>query len=152
MKRGVLYGENNGNYKTGFCCKGKDRNLYNSWTNMKQRCLNPKSPKYYRYGGRNIKICEEWLNFANFAEWALSNGWKKGLSIDRIDNNKNYEPSNCRWVTIRENSQKSSRIKLNYKKAENIRKRCSEDRKVLAEEFNVSVKTIDAVLNYREWN
>ena len=77
--------------------------LYKIWENMKQRCYNPKSSRYKDWGGRGIKICDEWLeNFMNFYNWAIDNGYADNLSIDRIDNDKNYEPSNCRWATVKE--------------------------------------------------
>ena len=75
----------------------KDR-LYRIWTDMKRRCLDPKRKNYSDYGGRGIKICDEWLDYSLFKQWALNNGYADSLSIDRIDNDGNYEPSNCQWV------------------------------------------------------
>lgn len=68
------------------------------------RCENPNREKYKDYGGRGIKVCSEWHQANNFVLWALSNGYKKGLQIDRIDNNGDYCPENCRFTTPKENS------------------------------------------------
>lgn len=87
-----------GNYKHG----GTHTRLYDIWKKMRSRCFNPNNPKYYRYGGRGISICEEWSDFAMFRDWAIHNGYDEKLTIDRINNDGNYEPINCRWATAKE--------------------------------------------------
>ena len=79
---------------------------------MRQRCNNPNRSDYKRYGGRGIKICDEWNDYNTFRDWVLSNGYSDNLSIDRIDVNGNYEPSNCRWVDgiIQANNVRNNRI------------------------------------------
>jgi len=76
--------------------------LYGIWAGIKQRCFNPKSNNYKYYGARGITICPEWINFNSFLKWALSSGYKDGLTIERIDVNGNYEPSNCKWIPLKE--------------------------------------------------
>lgn len=82
---------------------GKIARLYRIWLGIKTRCFNPNEPGYFRYGGRGIKVCDEWMhNFKTFHDWALDNGYKENLTIDRINNNGNYEPDNCKWATSKE--------------------------------------------------
>ena len=81
---------------------GKGTRLYRIWSGIKNRCLNENEPAYPRYGGRGIRICDEWLDFAIFREWSLGAGYKDNLSIDRKENDGNYEPTNCRWATAKE--------------------------------------------------
>lgn len=77
--------------------------LYRIWGSMKERCINPNSKPYKDYGGRGITICDEWLDsFEAFRDWAMANGYRDDLTIDRIDVNGNYEPSNCQWATQKE--------------------------------------------------
>jgi hypothetical protein len=82
----------------------KNTKIYDVWANMKSRCFYQKDPCYKHYGGRGITICKEWNNsFLSFYNWAINNGYEQGLELDRIDNNGNYEPNNCHWVTHTQN-------------------------------------------------
>lgn len=117
-----------GNLRTGHtiscgCKKGLikhnkwDTRLYRIYTNMKQRCNNPKNVWYKNYGARGIKICDSWQNdFMSFYNWSINNGYSDKLSIDRIDVNGNYEPNNCRWVTklVQQNNMRRNKL-ITYK-------------------------------------
>lgn len=84
----------------------RNSRLFTTWTNMKQRCYNSNVKEYKYYGNRGITVCNEWLDnengFINFYNWAMENRYEKHLTIDRINVNGNYEPSNCRWATMLE--------------------------------------------------
>lgn len=87
--------------------------IYRIWQGVKNRCLNQNEPAYKKYGGRGITVCEEWKNnFQAFYNWAMESGYQDNLTIDRINNDGNYEPSNCRWTTakIQANNRRSNRI------------------------------------------
>lgn len=145
-----IKGTKNPRYKTGLTMKGgPNEGVYNTWQNMKARCLRPSHPKYYRYGGRGIDICKEWHTIEGFYEWAINNGWQQGLVIDRIDNDGNYEPSNCRWVTPAKSSRKKSTTKLSMADAEEIRRllRLGADEYKVAKEYGVSHGTVWFIKN-----
>uniref|UniRef100_A0A6H2A0Y7 HNH endonuclease n=1 Tax=viral metagenome TaxID=1070528 RepID=A0A6H2A0Y7_9ZZZZ len=88
--------------KTSNLKHGKTKTrLHGIWVNMRERCHNKNNYKYEDYGGRGIEICHEWDDFMVFYEWSMSNGYQDNLTIDRIDNDGNYEPFNCRWTTMK---------------------------------------------------
>lgn len=145
-----ITGANHYKYAHGYTTKGSKRpGFYNSWQNMKARCFDRKHPKYPRYGGRGVKVYEGWLGIDGFSEWALKNGWKQGLALDRIDNDGNYEPSNCKWVSVSENSRKKSTRKITFDEAQEIRKRLNngENEYILAKEYGVVHGTIWFIKN-----
>jgi len=88
----------------GMARKEKTHPIHRTWRAILQRCENPSDKNYKNYGFRGIKVCDEWHKFIPFCDWALASGWQKGLQLDRINNNGNYEPGNCRWATPQENS------------------------------------------------
>lgn len=103
--------------------------LYPIWVGMKGRCYNLHNKSYPRYGGRGITVCNEWLhNFQAFYDWAMVNGYRDDLSIDRIDVNGNYEPSNCRWATMKEqqNNRSTNRIITIGNKTKTLKEWCEQ--------------------------
>lgn len=90
--------------------------LYKIWTGMRERCYREKHTYYKDYGGRGIKICKKWDDYLEFKKWALCHGYNDSLTIDRIDVNGNYEPSNCRWIPMEEQhkNRRDNRV-LQYK-------------------------------------
>lgn len=103
--------------KHGGLVKNNKDPLYNNFRAMKERCYNKNYHHYHRYGGRGIDVCEEWrTDFGAFRHWALNNGYKPGLTLDRINNDLGYTPDNCRWVTQKiqvRNSTKCIRVSEN---------------------------------------
>lgn len=87
--------------------------INNIWVQMKGRCVNPKLDFWHIYGGKGIRVCEEWQRFEPFYKWAIENGYNDNLSIDRIDNNKDYCPSNCKWSTnVEQANNRTSNISI----------------------------------------
>ncbi|RLC37578.1 hypothetical protein DRH27_03755 [Candidatus Falkowbacteria bacterium] len=103
---------------------GKPALLYIAWKSMKARCYRPKEARYNRYGGRGIRVCKPWRNdYLTFKLWALGNGFKNGLTLDRLKTNLDYGPDNCQWVTMEINTAKRNvpDRKLSFVQAEEIR-------------------------------
>jgi len=90
--------------------------LYHKWLGLKDRCYNPNNKKFHNYGGRGITVCDEWKdNFLAFHGWSINNGWAKGLEIDRVDNDKEYSPNNCRYITHKNNIRnRGNSIKVSF--------------------------------------
>lgn len=139
----------------GHSIRGKTTRLYSIWQGMKQRCYDVNSTKYYCYGKRGIVVCDEWKdNFTPFKDWALLNGYAKNLQIDRIDNDDNYGPSNCRFVTLLENMRNRGWNKLSMEKANEIREMYSTgnySRIEIAKIYNVNKSTIARVIRNVTW-
>lgn len=131
------------------------KRLYSIWANMKTRCLNKNTETYERYGGRGITICDEWLSFENFRNWAITNGYSDDLTIDRIDNDGNYEPSNCRWATDYEQRNNTRRNHfLEYKGERKTIRQWSDDVgiscKVISDRVNRYGWTVEEALGFSE--
>ena len=144
------YGINNPSYKHGEC----NTRLYKIHHGIKNRCLTKKHASYSNYGGRGITICDEWLEFIPFRDWSLNNGYADNLVIDRIENNGNYEPSNCHWITMKESNRKKRNIKLNMIKAKEIRIKFNSGyytKRALAKEYNTSERNIKNVTDNISW-
>lgn len=141
------------NYKHGDGKKKDKIKLYNTWIGIKQRCNNPNNQDYRHYGDRGIKLCDDWGNYINFKQWALLNDYSDELEIDRIDNDGDYKPSNCRWVKHIINVQNSSMAKLTEKIVAEIKSVRNKNIKLkaMAEKYNVSMSTISGIKNNKKW-
>ena len=162
---------NNKHFALGWCSKHYQRNYahgnpyinkkkvhgmfgtltYNSWDTLIQRCNNLNCPTHKHYGGRGIKVCDRWLDFRNF----LTDMGERpiGLEIDRIDNDGDYEPDNCHWVTHKENNRNTRRTVLNMKIAEEVRalhKKGMKPKKI-SEVLNIKIHSISSILYNNYW-
>jgi len=123
-----------------------DTRLYRIYAHMKDRCLNPNDKNYIHYGERGIKIANEWSDFEGFRDWALKNGYQENLTIDRIDVNGGYEPSNCRWTTMKvQGNNKRDNIFIVYNGKRQTLKQW-------AEELNVKYSTLYYRIVKKKWS
>lgn len=128
--------------------------LYVTWHQMKRRCLEKNNKDYKNYGRRGIKVCKKWLKYILFRNWAIDNGYKNDLTIDRIDNDGNYEPNNCRWISRLENSRNRRTNKVNIKIVREIRDKYSTGeylQKDLAMEYKVDPAIIHFIVKNKTW-
>jgi len=139
-------------FKHGHAGSGKHSKTYNTWIDMKRRCINPKRDNFKNYGGRGISICDRWNKFENFLE--DMGAAPDGLTIERKDNNGNYTPENCYWATWRQQNRNNRRIKLNPFKVQLIKKLLKESQltqKEIGKIFNVCHSIISAIKLNRKW-
>jgi hypothetical protein len=139
-------GKDAGRYVHG----GKGTRLYRVWKCMKSRCLNPKASSYHRYGGRGIGVCSEWVNsFVAFRAWALANGYRESLTLDRINNDGGYSPANCRFATVAANRHNSSTFRRTPAIASAVMmlKRCGESYPSIAKKLRISKSTVFRIVS-----
>lgn len=124
---------------------GYGTRLYEIWRQMHRRCYCKNTKAYHDYGGRGITICDEWKDFEPFRAWAIKNGYEENLTIDRVDVNGNYEPSNCRWATVKE---QANNRRSNHKVEYNGEMQTVSE---WADQYGVSQLKLWARLSKRNW-
>ena len=124
----------------------RNTRLFNIWSKMRQRCNNEEDKLYRYYGGRGIRVCEEWEDFVSFYKWATFNGYTDNLTLERLDVNGNYEPLNCAWKTMKvQCNNKRNNIKITYKgKTQTLKQWCTE--------LEINYKLTYNRIKYRGWS
>jgi hypothetical protein len=127
--------------------------IYNIWHTIRQRCCSDRCSDYALYGGRGIKLCRQWRDFAAFAQWCLAHGWAKGLTLDRLDNDGNYTPDNCRFVSNQANCQHSRRCQITLATAQRIKRALAEGTApaAIAASLSVSIHIVRDIKRGRTW-
>lgn len=121
--------------------------LYDIWRAMKERCYNPQNISYPNYGGRGIQVCNCWKSdFSEFKKWALENGYSDKMSIDRVDTNGNYEPSNCRWATRKQQNNNTRHNTMIYAFGKTL------TLSQWSDETGISAGVISARIKRLKWN
>lgn len=118
--------------------KSHKNRLYHTWSQMIRRCTRDTTSQFEYYKGRGISVCQEWNSFDTFADWALSNGYRNDLELDRIDSDKDYSPDNCRWVTHKQNSRNRKARKNNTTGTPGVQPRTYKSGKIV---YRVSIET-----------
>jgi len=132
---------------------GSYSRLYKTWKAMVYRCIKPTDKNYPKYGGKGVKVCQEWLSFIGFRTWAESAGYNDDLTIDRIDSNGDYSPDNCRWADYTIQNRNRSQVVLSeftVREAKKLRE-SGKKYKEIAEIFGVKKGTVYAAINGLSW-
>lgn len=141
-------GQFNGRYAHGLC----KHPLYFVLMTIKDRCSNPNNSDYHRYGGRGIKLCPEWEAPAAFVAWGQANGWKPGLTVDRKDNDGDYTPDNCCFVSNQINCQHNSNVKINLETARQIKQALrTEGPRAVARRLGISHWIVGDISRGKTW-
>ena len=138
------------NHKHGHALSGKYSSEYTAWSSMKDRCQNPNDKSYHNYGGRGIKVCERWQDFRNFIE-DMGEKPLPELTLERIDNNGDYEPGNCKWATRKEQAANTRHLKwFRAWRIDSIFQFLSNNQNVFARQYGLDQRHISACLSGKQ--